>query len=250
MQILEYGDLNKDKIILIHGFQMHLDSMKTYINVLKKDYCVIVPILPAHNPDIKEEFESFNKCLKEFEQYYISKFGNIAFAIISFSMGGVFGSYIWKNSRIKINKIIIESSPLLKWSNFTISIMTKFYLSLTDAARKRNKRIINKAIKSIVLEENLDSFLAILDNMSNDTIIKYLKEVGKFNLPNNIDSTNTKIHYYGGKINEIIFKKVAKYITKHYKNSYIHFIKGKGHCEDVIFDSKKKVKELINLLNT
>ena len=52
------------------------------------------------------------------------------------------------------------------------------------------------------------------------------------------------VFFISGKINEIIFKKVAKYITKHYKNSYIHFIKGKGHCEDVIFDSKKKVKEL------
>ena len=70
------------------------------------------------------------------------------------------------------------------------------------------------------------------------------------NLPNNIDSSNTDIYYdYGGKINEIIFKKVGKYISKYYDNAYIHCIKGKGHCEDAIFRPEKKVKELIKKLN-
>ena len=57
MQILEYGNSNNDKVILIHGFQMPLDSLNEYINILKKDYFVIVPILPGHNPNDKEEFE-------------------------------------------------------------------------------------------------------------------------------------------------------------------------------------------------
>ena len=165
-------------------------------------------------------------------------------------MGGVFASYIWKNAKIKINKIIMESSPLLKWNDLMINIMTKQYLSLTRATRERNPKIITQATNSIVLEENLDSFLKMLDNMSDETIINYLKEVGKFNLPNNIDSSNTDIYYdYGGKINEIIFKKVGKYISKYYDNAYIHCIEGKGHCEDAIFQPEKKVKELIKKLN-
>ena len=250
MEILEYGDSKKNKIILIHGFQMHIDSLKVYIDTLKKDYCVIVPVLPGHNPDIKEEFESFERCLDEFEEYYINKFGNEAYAIISFSMGGVFFFFFWKNAKIKINKIIMESSPLLKWNDLMINIMTKQYLSLTRATRERNPKIITQATNSIVLEENLDSFLKMLDNMSDETIINYLKEVGKFNLPNNIDSSNTDIYYdYGGKINEIIFKKVGKYISKYYDNAYIHCIEGKGHCEDAIFQPEKKVKELIKKLN-
>ena len=42
--------------------------------------------------------------------------------------------------------------------------------------------------------------------MSDETIINYLKEVGKFNLPKNIDSSNTEIYYdYGGKRNSEYF---------------------------------------------
>lgn len=144
----------------------------------------------------------------------------------------------------------MESSPLLKWNNLMINIITKQYLSLTRDTRERNPKIITQATNSIVLEENLDSFLKMLDNMSDETIINYLKEVGKFNLPKNIDSSNTEIYYdYGGKINEIIFKKVGKYISKYYDNAYIHCIEGKGHCEDAIFQPEKKVKELIKKLN-
>lgn len=250
MQILEYGKKTNNKIILIHGFQMPLDSLNEYINILKKDYFVIVPILPGHNPNDKEEFETFSKCLSEFEDYYITNNGKDVYAIIAFSMGGVFASYIWQNRKLEIKKIIMESSPLLKWNKIMINMMTKQYISMTDKTRKRNKKIVNQAINSIVREENLDSFLVMMDNMRDQTIRNYLHEVGVYNLPNDIYTPNTEIYYsYGGKVNEFIFKKVGKYINRNYSNSRINCIKGKRHCEDVIFNPEEKIKEFIRILN-
>ena len=34
------------------------------------------------------------------------------------SMGGILASYIWKNKNIEIEKLILESSPLLSWNKF------------------------------------------------------------------------------------------------------------------------------------
>lgn len=250
MKILEYGDNKKKKIILIHGFQMHLDSIKEYIEKFKNDYCVIVPILPGHDPKNKEEFESFNKCLSEFEEYYIKKYGNEAYAVIAFSMGGVFASYIWQSKKIKIKKIIMESSPLLKWNNIMIKMMTSQYIKLTNKTRQRDDKTIKQAVQTIVRKENLESFLDMMDNMSDETITRYLKEVGAYNLPKNIDTKETEVYYlYGGKISEIIFKKVGKYIGRNYKNSHIKCIPGKGHCEDAILNPKEKAQELMELLN-
>lgn len=249
MEILEYGNPSNNKLILIHGFQMHTDSLKPYIDSFKDDYCVIVPILPSHNSNINEEFISFDKCLIEFEDYYVSRYENEVFAVIAFSMGGVFASLIWEHKKISINKLIMESSPLLKWNNFIISMMIKQYLFLTKATRNRDPKILRQATQSIVLEQNLDLFLSLMDNMSDETIIRYIQEVGKYSLPNNIDTPNTEIYYsYGSKINEIVFRSVAKYIRKYYSNSHITCNKNKGHCEDAILQPEEKVKELIKIL--
>ena len=100
MEILEYGNPKNEKIILIHGFQ---------------------------SP--KEDFVSFDICAKELEEYYITKYGNKVFAIYGMSMGGILASYIWKNKNIEIEKLILESSPLLSWNKFMTNYFTKWYLN-------------------------------------------------------------------------------------------------------------------------
>ncbi|MDB7991791.1 hypothetical protein PND93_09320 [Faecalicoccus pleomorphus] len=57
----------------------------------------------------------------------------------------------------------------------------------------------------------LDVFLELLDNISDEIIKNYLYAVGQFKLPSNIDTPNTQIiYFYGGKINEFVFRNVAK----------------------------------------
>lgn len=94
MKILEYGNPSNDKIILIHGFESPYQVWQDYIDFYKKDYCLIVPILTGHNVDDKEDFISFERCVKELESYYITKYGNKVYAIYGMSMGGIVASYI------------------------------------------------------------------------------------------------------------------------------------------------------------
>lgn len=101
----------------------------------------------------------------------------------------------------------------------------------------------------MVAEDMLDVFLKLLDHISDDTIRNYLKEVGEFHLPKDVDTSNTEIiYFYGGKINEIVFKSVGKYISKHYQNSTVVCLKGKGHCEDALLHPEQWIKTLNNYL--
>ena len=59
MEILEFGDKNKRKLVLIHGFQSPYQIWNPYIEHYKKDFYIIVPILPGHNPNQKDDFVSF-----------------------------------------------------------------------------------------------------------------------------------------------------------------------------------------------
>ena len=111
------------------------------------------------------------------------------------SMGGIVASMIWKNKNINIRKLILESSPLVSQSNFITSILTKQYLIITEKARQRDENVVAQAVGSMVKEKHLEIFLKLLDNMSDTTIVNYLKAVGSFKLPPNIDTPSTEIYY-------------------------------------------------------
>ena len=167
MKILEYGNPSNDKIILIHGFESPYQVWQDYIDFYKKDYCLIVPILTGHNVDDKEDFISFERCVKELESYYITKYGNKVYAIYGMSMGGIVASYIWQNQNIEITKLILESSPLLPFGKVLINILTKQYLSITHKVKIRDEKTINQAINTIITIDKLDLFLQLIDHISN-----------------------------------------------------------------------------------
>ena len=237
MRILEYGNTNNPTIMLVHGFESH----------------ILVPILPGHDVQEKSEFNSFDDTAKEIENYCISKSINHIYAIYGMSMGGVLASYLWKNKRLTFEKVILESSPLLPFGKYMTQMLIKQYLSITKKARERNQKVVRNAINSMVTEDMLDVFLELLDNISDETIKNYLYAVGQFylyavgqfKLPSNIDTPNTQIiYFYGGKINEFVFRNVAKYIKKNYKNSTTICLKGKGHCEDALLHSNEWIERL------
>ena len=248
MEILEYGNPKNEKIILIHGFQSPYQIWDDYIDYYKNDYCVIVPILAGHNINEKEDFVSFDICAKELEEYYITKYGNKVFAIYGMSMGGILASYIWKNKNIEIEKLILESSPLLSWNKFMTNYFTKWYLNITHKTQNKDEKTIKQAIGTIISEDKVDVFLELFDYLSDKTIINCVQEVGKFNLPSDINTPNTEIYFYGSKINEILFRKVAHYLKKNYQNTTTICLKGKGHCEDALINPEEHIKTLNKVL--
>ena len=249
MEILEFGNKEKDKIILIHGFETPYQIWEKYIEHYKNNYHIIVPILQGHNPNMKEDFNSFEESAKDIEDYIISRYGNNVFAIYGMSMGGVLTSQIWQNKKLYIDKVILESSPLISYNKLMTLMMTKQYLMLTHKTQARDKRVITQAVNSIIPKDKLDVFLAMMDNMSDTTITNYIRQIGSYKLPSNIDTPNTEVYYYyGTKINELLAKKTAEYIRRNYPNSKIKCFQGKGHCEDSLLNPSVMITELDNVL--
>ena len=63
MEILEFGSKNNKKIVFIPGLLCAWQIWKEYIEFYKNDYHIIIPILPGHHPNEKEEFISIEKQL-------------------------------------------------------------------------------------------------------------------------------------------------------------------------------------------
>lgn len=249
MDILEFGNKNGKKLILIHGFESPYQIWEDYIKHFGNIYHIIVPILVGHNPKKKEEFISFEQNAKEIENYIISNYGKDIYAIYGMSMGGVLAAHLWQNNKLKINNLIMESSPLVSYNGFVTKFLINQYLSITHKSQNRDRKVIDMATKSIITPDKLDELLEVLDNITDTTIKNYITQIGNYKLPTNIDTTNTNIYYYHGtKINEMFAKKTAKYIRKAYPNSNIVCFKGKGHCENSLLNSKVMIDELEKIL--
>ena len=232
MEILEFGDRNKRKIIFIHGFQCPYQIWEKYIEHYQKDYHIIIPIMPGHNPKKQEKFFSFLQTSRELEDYYISRYGKSVYAIYGMSMGGVLTATLWQNGQLEIEKVIFDGSPLVSVNGIMKRMMLQFYLNITHKSQQRDKKTLAQATKSICPQEYLRDFLQVLDNMSDTTIINYISEIANFRLKDDVDTPNTKIYfYYGTAVNELLAKKSAQVIAKNYSGSVIKCFKA-SRCDD------------------
>lgn len=247
MEILEFGNKNKEVLLLIHGFESPYQLFEDYIRYFSDDYHIFVPILPGHNKNKPEEFVSFDKCVREINNYILQRSDNKV-NIVAMSMGGVLASKLIQSNVLDIKSVIMDGSPLVGASKFMRYFLTKQYISMTNKTKKRNKRLVNQAVNSIVPKNKLNYFLDVIDTITTQSIVNYLKEIFGYKIPSTLDLTNIKLTYiHGTKLNEMLAKKTAKYLNKHYKVNTICF-NGKGHCENSIFNTYYMCKLLKLLL--
>ena len=249
MEVLEFGDKSKRKIILIHGFQSPYQVWNKYIKHYENEFHILVPILPGHNPKQIEDFISFEKVAGELEDYYITKYGKEVYAIYGMSMGGVLTATLWRRNKLCIHKLIFDGSPIVSINGFMKNMMTGFYLNITHKTQRRDKKTLEQAKKSIISKECFAPFLEVLDNMSDETIKNCIGDISSFHVTGDINTSDTEIYfYYGTAMNEMLAKKSAKYLAKHYSNVKVKCFKGRGHCELALLYPDMMIEELEEVL--
>ena len=249
MKILEFGDVTKRKMILIHGFQCPWQVWEEYIEHYKDDFHVIVPILSGHNPEEKEDFVSFSEDAKALEDYIIPRYGKNMYAVYGMSMGGVLAATLWQNMNLSFEKVIFDGSPLVSLNGFMKGFMKKFYLDITHKSQQRDKKTVEQATKVIIPEDKLGDLLNVLDNMSDVTVKNSIDSIAEFKLNNDIITPHTTVYFFHGTApNEMLAKKSAKYVRKHYPTTVIRCFTGKFHCENALFRPEIMIAELDRIL--
>lgn len=245
MKILEFGDTNNRKIILIHGFQCPWQVWNKYIEYYKNKFHIIVPIMSGHNIEVKDDFISFASDAKEIEDYILSRYGKEIYAVYGMSMGGVLTATLWQNNRLTFNKVIFDGSPLVSYNKLMKGFMKKFYIDIIHKSQQRDKKTVEQATKVIISEDNLEYFLKVLDNMSDVTVGNSIDDIADFKLSRDINTPNTEVYFFHGTaLNEMLAKKSAKYVRKHYPNTTVKCFKGKFHCENALFNPEIMIAEL------
>ena len=79
----------------------------------------------------------------------------------------------------------------------------------------------------------------------NVTVENSIDGISDFKLSRDINTPDTEIFFFHGTAaNEMLAKKSAKYVKKHYPNSIIKCFKGKFHCENALFNPEIMIEEL------
>ena len=245
MKILEFGDTNKRKMILIHGFQCPWQVWNKYIERYQNAFHIIVPVMSGHNPEENEDFISFSADAKAIENYILPRYGKDIYAVYGMSMGGVLAATLWQNNHLIFEKVIFDGSPLVSLNCFMKNFMEKFYLDITHKSQRRDKKTVKQATKVIISEDNLAHLLNVLDHMSDVTVKNSIDGIAGFKLKQDINTPDTTVHFFHGTApNEMLAKKSAKYVKKIYPATVIKCFKGKFHCENTLFHPEIMMCEL------
>lgn len=243
MRFFEYGNRENQKILLIHGLNIPWQMWMPQIEHFSKQYFVIVPALDGHISEDKSIFIDIQKAASDIEKYYIEQYGNEVFTVCGMSMGGTIGAAIWSNGNIQIKKLILESAPLVPMNPLFTSIFIKQNLSLIHKVQQRDQRTI-KACEQMYAKSLLPHILDMIDSMDDKTIVNGVSSFGRYRLPANIKNDRTDIVFYHGTVfMEIIAKKSARYLKKHYPQVEVTSFQGYHHCELSVNHPERYIKE-------
>lgn len=248
MRVYHYGNESNPPLILIHGFQCPLGIWQWHVTRYKKDFHVIVPELPGHNPECYESFSSFQNCAIHIEEFCKTCNATKSVSIYAISMGGLVASLLWQRGILEIDRIIMESSPLLPMGKIWSRFSTKFYINIGKKTRNGDAKTLENA-KKLIHPNNLDSFITIVKNLKDSDIDAFITEISNFKLPDNLKAPDQLLCYiYGGSISEMFFYIVSKYIKRKYPTAKTIRLKGMGHCEELLLRPEDNIKRIDKLL--
>ena len=90
----------------------------------------------------------------------------------------------------------------------------------------------------------MEDFLRVIDNMSDETVENSIDGIVDLKLGQGINTPDTVVYFfYGTAVNEMLAKKSAKFVKKHYQNTTVKCFKGKFHCENALFNPEIMIAE-------
>lgn len=128
------GDLNKSKIMLIHGAGFHWNNcFREVIRSLKDDHCIIIPFLPGHCDERKELMESVEKTSIDITKQLFRENIKEIDIVYGISLGASVALEIALNNAITIRKIVLDGGQYVSMgeqAEFFSGIMSKQFMNL------------------------------------------------------------------------------------------------------------------------
>lgn len=236
MLINEFICGDKPIMILIHGVLTPWQVWNPQIEYFKSRYNIYAVALNAHTENEASEFVSVSAEAEEIIQYFRAKDINTIDVLCGISLGGKITHKIWKSGQLKIHKLIMDGAPLVSCPKIAIKIMINNYINIVHKSKQRDSKVIENFKKYFLPEKYLDSYLKIVDYMTDKSIINMVSSVFMGGQIEGICNSSRILFIHGTKRNEILSKKSAKLMKRYYPETKVICFKGDAHCYKAIYE--------------
>ena len=244
MIVKEYGESNKDIIILLHGGGLSWWNYEEVSEILKSDYHVILPILDGHSGSDRD-FTSIESNANEIIEYIDNNYNGNVKLIGGLSLGAqILLDILSKRDNI-CEYAIIESALVcpMKMTNRLIELLINMSYGLIN--KKWFSKLQFKSLK--IKKELFDKYYIDSSNITKNNMISFLEANSNYYLKNIKTNKSKSIVIVGSKERSIMIKS-AKRIHDELINSELEILSGYYHGDLSINhpnEYAEKVKKLI-----
>ncbi len=246
MNYKEYGKLNKDVIILLHGGGLSWWNYSEEAKMLEKDFHVIIPILDGH-AGCDMEFTTIEDNAKKIISFIDDKFGGSVLLIGGLSLGGQILLEIL-SLRKNICRYALVESALVVPSKFT-HYMVKPTINICYCLI-RHKWFSKLQFKSLRIKQELfDNYYRDTCKITKQSMISFLQENSLYSIKESIINNTAKVSIIVGEKESVIMKSSAKVINENLQYSSLIVMKKMYHGEFSINKSSDYVRKIYSIIN-
>lgn len=250
MKIHTFIDGCKPVMVLIHGVLTPWQIWTYQIEQFSKDYNVYAVALDAHTQQEASEFISVSAEAEAIAEYFISQGIDTIDALCGISLGGKIAFEVAKDGRLKIKHLVLDGAPIVKCPSVAVGVMVNNYKRIIAGSKRRDKKTIENFKKYFLPEKYLDEYLQIADKMTDASMENIVRSAfcgGGFS---SISDKCKILFIHGTRGNELLSKRSARLLKKHYPKTAVVCFKGDAHCYKAIYQPDVWVKTVRDFLNT
>ena len=246
MRIHEYGQENRECILLIHPSLVTWDYFENVIPLLEKDYHLLIPALPGYDLQDDSEFNSVERIASELADALLQKNIHEVKAIYGCSMGGSIALRMAADGKLKAQHYVMDGgiTPYqLPW------ILTRF-LALRDfgmmaLGKLGGEKMIVKAFSSTEYsEEDLKYVANIFRHCTYRTLWNTFDSCNNYEMPKQPMHFPGKVHYWYAEKERKARKWDLKYMEKFVPETVFRSFDGMDHGDMALFYPEQMAQEL------
>lgn len=240
MLFKKFGDERLPTIVLLHGGGLSWWSLKGIIELLRKEYHIITPVIDGHGEAGDETFVSIENSAEKLISYIDTHHGGKVFAIGGLSIGAQIAVEVLSARKGIAEYAIIESALVYSikgMTAMTVPIYALFYGLI------RQKWFAKLQAKTLYVPENMfGQYYEDSLKISKQSLVNLTMSNGNYVLKSTIADTKAKVLVIVGEKEIGLMKKSAQKLHEAIIGSKLYTAPSMGHGEFSIMHSADYVE--------
>lgn len=248
MTVHEFGEENKELLVLFHPLGARWDVFNYVTPILKKDYHLVIPAMPGFDPDApKTDFTSVEQIADEMAVWLIDHgFGRIK-CLYGCSMGGGIVARMLAVGKVDADCAVMDGgmTPYPFWKPLTYLVGVRDFVMMEIGRHMSVKALRSMFDPEKYTDDDLKYIREAMHSMSAKTIWRSFYSCNNYSMPEPVPPVSCRIAYWYGSDEKKSRGWDIAYIRKAFPNARIVENAGLDHAEFFTLHPKEFCEKLI-----